>query len=657
VLHKEIPFLRICLPLCAGIVTALWFSPAPVFFFAGGSVIIILFIFSFFSSSYTDNRFFGIAITLSLFLSGMLLYRNEKESLTRLKPEEAVFSCILSDYPEEKPASYLMTVQIKAKYKPDAAPVKGSMLLYVRKDDAVKTFLPGDELVVRCTPADIVNRGNPYEFDYRFFMENRGIKYVSFINYNDILRRKNPDRRKLRHMALITRNKIIQIYRNSGVPEERIALLSAITLGEKSGLDQEQKQNFIKAGIMHVMAVSGLHAVILSLFVFNMLFFLRNRFKTLRIVLTILFIWSFAFVTGLTPSVLRATLMFSFLQAGTLMHRKVNGINSVLASAFVLILVRPSVIFDAGFLLSYSAVIYILLFYSQLYRKIEFKNWLTDKIWQSAAVTIIAQLGTLPLTIMLFNRFPVYFILTNVIIVPLTSLIIIAGCIVPMLYPVKIISHLSGSALGHLTWLTEFLTGKAAALPGSNIENIGITTPECIFLVLLIFALTRFLLNRKKGVLLPLIFALLFVAVSAITTISVKRTNEVIVYNTPGSAVVGIRTGKILNVYSDSLNLMPATARHCAVLSLEPSMHLLPETSLLLEAGDKRIFVYRAGWLPDMPDPDIAIFCAPVSGKIRFKNQPLIILTPGMNGLKYPNTDFPGRIHIIRKSGAFRSTV
>ena len=117
-------------------------------------------------------------------------------------------------------------------------------------------------------------------------------------------------------------------------------MAAAITLGQKSMLDPEQKLNFIKAGVMHIMAVSGLHAVILSLFVFNLLFFMKGRFNILRIIVAILILWAFAFVTGLTPSVLRATLMFSFLQAGKLMKRPVNGVNSVLASAFFLIIAK-----------------------------------------------------------------------------------------------------------------------------------------------------------------------------------------------------------------------------------------------------------------------------------------------------------------------------
>ena len=99
---------------------------------------------------------------------------------------------------------------------------------------------------------------------------------------------------------------------------------------------------------------------------------------------------------------------------------------------------------------------------------LHFKNWLTDKIWQSAVVTIVAQAGTLPLTIMLFNRFPTYFILTNIIIVPVSNLLIITGCLVPMFFPVQFLSQFLALLLNHLTGLTELLTAQAASLPIFN---------------------------------------------------------------------------------------------------------------------------------------------------------------------------------------------
>ena len=513
-LHKEIPFLRIGLPLCIGIVTGLYFQPDSFFLLLTAIFIITGFIVSLFFNKYQTNLLFGFFLTITLYICGLLLYNNEKDTLSILKPEQTFFHCTLSDYPVERENSIMMTVKMNSKITAiGTEAVKGSLVLYNKKDSLVTSYLPGDILIIRCTPVELTNRGNPYEFDYRFYMENQGIKYSAFTSSRDIIRHTIPANRKLIHKALIIREKIIGMYKERGITGERLALVAAITLGQKRMLDPEQKQNFMRAGIMHIMAVSGLHAVILSMFLCNLLFFLKGKFYFLRILITILILWAVAFVTGLTPAVLRATIMFTFFQAGNLIHRRVNGINSVLASAFVLILIKPSVIFDAGFLLSYSAVIYIISFYQVFYLKLQFKNWLTDKIWQSAVITIVAQAGTLPLTIMLFNRFPVYFILTNIIIVPLSSLLIVTACTIPMLYPIVFLSKTLALVLNYLTGLTELLTAKSASLPWSNIENIGMTTVECILLMGTIFLLSSFLLNKHSiSVFYPISLAIALVA-------------------------------------------------------------------------------------------------------------------------------------------------
>ena len=119
-------------------------------------------------------------------------------------------------------------------------------------------------------------------------MENHGIKYYSMSGADDIIIHAQPSHRKLRHKALMIREKIIDMYKERGITDDRIALVAAITLGQKSMLDPEQKQVFIKAGVMHIMAVSGLHAVILSMFIFNLLFFMKGKFNFLRIIITVL---------------------------------------------------------------------------------------------------------------------------------------------------------------------------------------------------------------------------------------------------------------------------------------------------------------------------------------------------------------------------------
>lgn len=664
-LNKEIPFLRLGLPLCAGIITGLYIRPDLTLL-----SVFLLFIISGFASSlffnkYQTNIIYGLAFSFSLFLCGLALYTYEKTSLSVLKPEKSTFLSTLIDYPEEKANTFMLTVKLEGKVVAGSTEtIKGNLLLYCKKDSSLSRFIPGDILLLNCTPSEIENRGNPCEFDYKFFMQNQGIRYYAFINSNDFLRHIIPKNRKLTHRALITREKIISMFRERGITGERLALVSAITLGQKRMLDPDQKLNFIKAGVMHIMAVSGLHAIILSLFIFNMLFFMKGRFNLLRVIITITILWAFAFITGLTPSVLRATLMYSFLQAGKLMNRPANSINLVLASAFVLIINRPSVIFDAGFLLSYSAVIYIICFYQGFYRLIIFRNWLADKIWQSAAVTIVAQAGTLPLTILLFNRFPTYFILANITIVPVSNLLIITGCFIPMFFHIRFLSGYLAMLLNYLTGLTEKLTAIAASLPYSSLENIGTTTMGCILLVCTIFLFSHWLLNRRTFHLFyPLIFLALFCVYGLTSDIITSSGNELIIYNTPGSATIGIKTGRVLNLYADTTLIRAEVSRHSASKGLRIEQKLLGNSCFCVKAGSKKILLtcfLNPGLLRNYR-PDIVILTGKrpqIGNDMHFSTVPseLIISSAAVSSFHFPQqTVFSGidTVHFVRKSGAF----
>lgn len=664
-LHKEIPFLRIGLPLCTGIVSGLYFKPDNAFLLIACIIVISGFSLSLLCNRYQNNYLFGFTLTFSLFICGLLLYTTEKTSLSALKPEKTIFTCTLSDYPEEKENSFRLVVRLNRKLEGNKyEAVKGSIILYNKKDSTMSSLLPGDQMIIRCTPLEIANRGNPYEFDYRSFMENHEIRYYAFTTSRDIIKCIAPAHRKLIHRALITREMIISMFRERGIKGERLALVAAITLGQKNMLEPEQKLNFIKAGVMHIMAVSGLHAIILSLFVLNLLFFMKRRFNFARIIITILILWAFAFVTGLTPSVLRATLMFSFLQAGKLMKRPANGINSVLASAFFLIILRPFVIFEAGFLLSYSAVIFILSFYNDFYLILNFKHWLSDKIWQSAAVTITAQAGTLPLTILLFNRFPVYFILANITIVPLSNLLIITGCLVPVFFHIRFLSQFLALILNYFTGMTELLTSRAAALPYSTIENIGSTTLESILLTCTIFMFCHYFLKKRSiPVFYPLLFLILFASAGTFKNLSSKKTSELIIYNVPGSSAIGIRTGKILNLYSDTSIVPSEVARHCATLGLKLKPTVMENDLYCIRAGTRKILIasYIDNNLIRDYIPDIVVMMGSkpkIATDLNFVHPPELVIVSSKAKTNFRIPQYPAiadssRIHIVGKSGAF----
>ena len=667
VLNKEIPFLRIGLPICLGIISGLHLKPDSLFLVTSSFALILGFLTSLLYNKRLINYVYGFTLTYALFFCGLLLYTNEKESLSDLEPGTGIYTCTLSEYPEEKANTYRLVVRLYSMVTEEGElKVKGSLLIYFRKDSIIKSLLPGDFLKIRCTPNPIVNRGNPHEFDYRFYMENHGIKYYSIAGPEDILGHSLPYHRKLKHRALIIREKIIGMYKERGITGDRLALVAAITLGQKNMLDPEQKQIFIKAGVMHIMAVSGLHAVILSLFIYNLLFFMKGKLNILRTAITFLLLWAFAFVTGLTASVLRATLMFSFLQTGKLMKRSVNSMNSVLASAFILILIRPSVLFDAGFLLSYSAVIFIICFYRDFYLKLAFKTRTGDKIWQSALVTILAQAGTLPLTVTLFNQFPTWFILTNIIIVPLSSFLIIVGCLVPLTYPVRFISQPLASLLNYLTGLTEMLTEKACALPLSTIQKIGMVPFESLLLFFVIFLFMLFFMNRKIfPVRYPLYALLVFITAGTLRIISDRNSGELIVYNGTGSSQIGIRTGKVMNLYSDTDTIFPEVAKHCYTRGLKLKLMKSGFPVYLLKIDNKRILICNnlTNSVLQKEEPDIII----LKGKYPRIDKEIdvigaveaLIMTSDVASVYKPFLDLnrgkPDTIHLVKKTGAFRA--
>ena len=613
-LNKEIPFIRIVAPICCGIVVGLWVSPGTTFFIVAALITAAVFLVGRYFRKSIYNPIFGLASCLAFFLIGLFLYTKQKEDIHELPEEERIYVGILEDYPLEKPRSHQLELRLRhVLVDGETLPVKGKVLVY---NDTVanEKFIPGNILIFRLTPLKITNRGNPCEFDYKFYMENQGYRHYGFSSSEDIIDIQTPEKRKFRYLALIFREKLLNIYRHNGIEGEKLAIIAAITLGEKGLLEPVQKEIFSKAGIMHIMAVSGLHAGIVALLVSWLFFFLRGKLRPIKEVISIASLWVFAFITGLSPSVMRSALMFSFLIAGRLIKRPVNPINSLLASAFVLIIASPSVIFSASFQLSYMAVFYIICFEKHLAGIFDIKNPLPAYLWRSASTTITAQAGTLPLTITFFNRFPTWFILTNVLILPIATMALITGFITLLTSPLHIVSTTVAGILDKLIGLTEDLTRKAAALPLSTIDNVGMTVPECIVLTVAITLLFRYLTDRKRlSPLPPLAMIALFTSLVTIKSFIVANESKIIVYNTIDYSTTAFQTGKNLVVFSDSSSV-EEVKRHKATLGLKMDIVKLSDNPVQIKSLDKKVLI-----------------TGKINGNIMRKLEPEIVVLKGKN--------------------------
>lgn len=363
-------------------------------------------------------------------------------------------------------------------------PITGKLKLYLKPSYYQSTVpLPGDKVAFTAKLSSISPPRNPYEFDYQAYLARQHTHHQVYL-YPKQYRILPDSSFNLRRLAAQLRKEATNRLHTALKDTTYTALASSMLLGDRNLLDNQLKSNFAITGAMHVLAISGLHVGIVAL----LLVFVLDRLwpekrSWVKAIIIVVCLAGYAFITGLSPSVLRASVMFSFLLLGKAINRKANPYNSLAASAILLLMLDPTMIQQLGFWLSYSAVVGIFLIYPKLYGWLYFKNRLANWVWQLLAVSLAAQIATLPITIYSFHQLPTYSLLTNLIVVPATTLILGIG--------------LGYLALSWIPWLGATLAfllklilqgvilsvNWLAQLPLSGIKGIYISLPEFLLYI------------------------------------------------------------------------------------------------------------------------------------------------------------------------------
>jgi competence protein ComEC len=401
-------------------------------------------------------------------------------------------------------------------------------------------------------------------------MEGQGVKYLGFFRLSDLAEHRHATRLSVMERSKVAAHMMITAFEKAGLHGDGLALVTALTIGDKYMLDREQLASFTRSGAMHIMAVSGLHVGMISLGLSFLLFFLRGRLRILKSLIIIIALWGFAFLTGMTPSVLRATIMFTFLRAGTIMNRHSAGMNNLLSSAFILTAFRPAVVFEAGFQLSYIAVAFIILFYDPLYRMIRLRHRIPDYLWQMAAVSLVAQAGTLALTVRMFNMFPLFFLLTNIIVIPVSFVVLVMAFMLIITSPVVQVSGMIAAVLGKISELTLRFTAMVSSLEHGVITDIGMTAAETVFLTIAMVFLLASVLRIRKITLKPfMIAASLFLLCGIVRNESESRQEKTIVYNIKGRELKAFQDGRVLHVTTLEGLIPQEVKKHAATRGLK----------------------------------------------------------------------------------------
>lgn len=497
------PFVRIVVPFILGIIVCNY-RPMPIAVcLVALCVFVAMAVFAYRKgSSYKNRWLFGTLVFAVFFALGQLLFciSIPAEMSSEVSKHKCNYRACVTSSPVEGEKAYKVDLRIEAVKVFDSwqnfdVKVSGTIM----KDSLASRLKAGQTIEFSSRIDSLTAPKNPFGFDYSQYLLLNGVQGSLFLNAGD-WRIEEETVKGVSHYALNVRQKLVGLLEESGLSGNELGLASTLVLGYKNKIDAEVKQAYMNAGAMHVLAVSGMHVGIVCavLNVLMMLFGGRKGFRIKR-VLIVLLLWSYAFITGLSPSVMRATVMFSIVELARLVDRETSTYNSLAVSAFLLLCIDPNMLFKAGFQLSYVAVIGIVFFQPRIVRLLPVKkmNVVLKYIWELTAVSISAQISTFPFCLYYFERTPVFFWLSNMVVSPGAVVMISLTLLLLAVSPFATLSKFVGLLTSYFAKLMNFLVMSIANLPHSTIENTYITVFQTVVVAVAIVAVSVWLVSRN----------------------------------------------------------------------------------------------------------------------------------------------------------------
>ena len=446
-----------------------------------------------------------------------------------------------------KPGTYNDKYEVEV-VKIDSKSTIGYILLNVRKDSA-NSPLKVDELIIsKAVFKELMSPLNPYQFNYKSYLAKQGIYQQLFVD-SDEYKSLGYGNSSLKGLAARCRSKIQKSLLKYNFKNDELGVINALLLGQRQDISKELTTDYQKAGAIHILAVSGLHVGVILL-ILSFLFKPIERLKNgafLKAFLIVLVLWAFAFIAGLSASVVRAVTMFTFLAIGLSFHKKNVVVFSLISSLFFLLIAKPMFLFDVGFQLSYLAVFGIIWIQPKLYAVWKPKFKLVDFFWQLFTVSIAAQVGVLALSIYYFQQFPTLFLLSNLVIVPCLMYILIGGVLVFLLALLNLLPQFFADIYGSVISLMNGFVSWISMQEQFLLKEISISLIMMVSIYVFIFSGVQFLIHRKAKKLLYFLLAIFILQI--IFLYELKENNdqkELIIFHKSRKSVIGERIGKRL---------------------------------------------------------------------------------------------------------------
>jgi len=512
--------MQLLLPLLIGITIGLFTPINEYAFLLTIAAIVFLVVSVIMQHSIGNKPIKSILFSMAIFCIGAALVNISKQHWLvnhykqHLHKNSIVIAKILEPTSEKK-QSYKTIAEIVAIKNGDTLiNVCGKVVMYFAKCIEAKNLGYADVVVSKNNVQDLRDAPNPHEFSPKDYLGYRGIYQSCYLKNNNWKKLPTTYGSKIKIYCYQARNYCLKTFKQYGLDGDEYAVASAMIVGFEDELRPEIISFFSASGAMHLLSVSGLH---ISFVYIILAFFMRplSRFKhgkKIEFVITVFILWFYAIVTGFSAPVVRSAIMFSFVVYAKSFDKYLNMTNILALAGFFILAIDPLSIADVGFQLSFLALLSILVIQPIISEIYYSKNYFKRKAWEITSVSISATMGTLPLTFFYFHQFPNYFILVNLIVIPLSTILLITGFVIVMFSWLPPLAMVLTIILKYITMFLNYILKIDENLPGSVTTSIQINAFEtCLFFVAIVFFCVFLYSKNNKHILLSLSVFLLFI--------------------------------------------------------------------------------------------------------------------------------------------------
>jgi competence protein ComEC len=569
----QIPFLRLLLPFMLGIVAETYIQ------IAAFSPRFLLFLFVFFLLWLAIGAFrkgltwrplmtWAVSEQVALLLLGALLtYRQDgRNADTHFSHFVSAnmpmrYRVAITEPPQIKGLNTKLTLSVQAIALSDSLwqPVQGDLLATMPSDSHSMQLKYGDILLIRATARPISGAQNPYGLDLRNFYAIRGLYHQTYIGGEQWQKIDTLQGNWLWGNIYDLRAYLLTVFRQHCPTNNEYAVMSGLVLGVRDDMDKSVIQAYADVGAMHILSVSGLHVGLIAwllLFIFERVPIKHRYWRYLKTTAVIVLIWLFALLTGCSPPALRSAAMFSFVSFGQLRDRKSSIYNSLASSAFFLLCYNPLWLWDAGFQLSYLALLGIVYYQPRIYKLYYPPNRLVEWAWNLTTVSIAASLTTFALGLYYFHQFSFSSFLSGLVALPIATALLPLGFMLLVLGKVPIVATVLGFVVYWLVWLLNASVFFFQAIPYLILQNVWLDTIQFWLLNAAVVAATlSFYWLRARELFYAQTAVLAFALLSAWQQYGQQTQKTVCIYQVYKGSAIGIFDGQQALTFADSATL------------------------------------------------------------------------------------------------------